>query len=77
MYHGIVLLSIYSLGLGIPFFLSALAMHQFIVMFQRFKKYIRLFEICTGIFLVFVGVLIYFNWLSRISGVFTSLFGSN
>lgn len=75
VYHGIVLLLVYSLGLGIPFFLSSLAMHQFIVAFQRFKKYIRVFEICTGVFLVFVGVLIYFNWLSRLSGVFLSLFG--
>src|SRR5512133_899981 len=75
VYHGIVLLLIYSLGLGIPFFLSSLAMHQFIVVFQRFKKYIRLFEICTGVFLVFVGIMIYFNWLSRFGGVVTSLFG--
>jgi cytochrome c-type biogenesis protein len=75
VYQGILLLLIYSLGLGIPFFLSALAMHQFIVAFQRFKKYIRLFEICTGVFLVLIGVTIYFNWLSRLSGVFTTLFG--
>lgn len=75
VYHGIVLLLIYSLGLGIPFFLSSLAMHQFIVVFQRFKKYIRMFEICTGVFLVFVGVMIYFNWMSRFGGIFTSLFG--
>jgi cytochrome c-type biogenesis protein len=75
VYHGIVLLLIYSLGLGIPFFLSSLAMHQFLVVFQRFKKYIRLFEICTGVFLVLVGVMIYFNWLSRLSGVITSLLG--
>jgi cytochrome c-type biogenesis protein len=75
VYHGIILLLIYSLGLGIPFFLSSLAMHQFIVAFQRFKKYIRLFEICTGVFLVLVGIMIYFNWLSRLSGIFTSLFG--
>ena len=75
VYHGILLLLLYSLGLGIPFFLSSLAMHQFIVAFQRFKKYIRLFEICTGVFLVLVGIMIYFNWLSRLSGVFTTLFG--
>jgi cytochrome c-type biogenesis protein len=77
VYHGIVLLLVYSLGLGIPFFLSSLAMHQFIVAFQRFKKFIRLFEICTGLFLMLVGVIIYFNWLSRLSGVFTSLLGGS
>lgn len=75
VYHGILLLLIYSLGLGIPFFLSSLAMHQFIVVFQRFKKYIRVFEICTGVFLMLVGVMIYFNWLSRLSGIFTALLG--
>ncbi|MBK5274259.1 MAG: sulfite exporter TauE/SafE family protein [Desulfuromonadales bacterium] len=73
--HGIILLLIYSLGLGIPFFLSSLAMHQFIVTFQRFKKYIRLFEICTGVFLVIIGVTIYFNWLSRFSALVSDLFG--
>ena len=75
VYHGINLLLIYSLGLGIPFFLSSLAMHQFIVMFQRFKKYIRLFEICTGLFLILVGVMIYFNWMTRLANLFTALVG--
>ncbi|MDO9068168.1 MAG: cytochrome c biogenesis CcdA family protein [Deltaproteobacteria bacterium] len=75
VYHGIVLLLFYSLGLGVPFFISALAMHQFIVAFNRFKKYIRLFEIITGIFLVLIGVLIYSNWLSRVSGYAGSLIG--
>lgn len=75
VYQGILLLLLYSLGLGIPFFLSSLAMHQFIVVFQRFKKYIRMFEILTGIILMVVGMTIYFNWLSRLSGTLSSLFG--
>lgn len=75
VYHGIVLLLVYSLGLGIPFFLASLAMHQFVVAFQRFKKYIRLFEICTGLFLILIGVTIYFNWLSRIGVFLSPLFG--
>jgi cytochrome c-type biogenesis protein len=66
--QGIMLLLLYSLGLGVPFFLSALAMHQFMVAFNRFKKYIRLCEIITGIFLMVIGILIYSNWLSRLSG---------
>jgi cytochrome c-type biogenesis protein len=68
---------VYSLGLGIPFFISSLAMHQFIVAFQRFKKYIRLFEVCTGVFLILIGVTIYFNWLSRFSTVMSTLFGGS
>ena len=71
IYQGIMLLLIYSLGLGVPFFLSALAMHRFLVVFNRFKKYIIVFEIITGILLIIVGVLIYTNWLSRLSGYVT------
>jgi cytochrome c-type biogenesis protein len=72
--QGIILLLLYSLGLGIPFFLSALAMHKFMSVFNRFKKFIRVFEICTGLFLVLVGILIYTNGLSRLSGYASMLF---
>jgi len=72
--QGIVLLLLYSIGLGIPFLLSSLALHRFIVFFNRFKKHIRLFEIVTGLFLIVVGVLIYTNWLSVLSGYANTLF---
>src|SRR6185369_9961947 len=68
IYQGILLLLLYSLGLGVPFFLSALAMHRFLIVFNRFKKHIRVFEIITGVFLMVIGVLIYSNLLSRLSG---------
>jgi cytochrome c-type biogenesis protein len=71
VYQGIFLLFVYSLGLGVPFFLSALAMHRFLAVFNRFKKYIHAFEIITGIFLMVIGVLIYTNWLTRLSGYVT------
>jgi cytochrome c-type biogenesis protein len=74
VYQGIMLLLLYSLGLGVPFLFSALAMHQFMLAFNRFKKYIRLFEIITGIFLAVIGVLIYSNWLPRLSGYAGTLF---
>ncbi|QOX79311.1 cytochrome c biogenesis protein CcdA [Trichlorobacter lovleyi] len=75
--HGIVLLLLYSIGLGIPFLLSSLALHRFITVFNRFKKHIRLFEIITGFFLVIVGVLIFTNWLSVLSGYVNLLFMKN
>lgn len=75
VYQGIMLLLVYSLGLGIPFFLSSLAMHQFLVMFQRLKRYIRALEISTGVFLIITGTVIYFNLLSRLSILFSSLAG--
>jgi cytochrome c-type biogenesis protein len=74
VYQGILLLLVYSLGLGLPFFISALAMHRFLAVFNRFRKYIRVFEVFTGILLVVVGVLIYSNWLSRLSGYMTLIY---
>lgn len=71
VYQGVLLLLLYSLGLGVPFFLSALAMNRFLGLFNRFKKYIHFFEIITGLFLIVIGVLIYTNWLSRLSGYVT------
>lgn len=73
--QGIVLLLLYSLGLGIPFLLSALAMHRFLAVFNRFKKSIRMFEIITGIFLVVVGILIFTNGLSRIGALVSKMTG--
>jgi len=66
VYRGIILLLVYSLGLGIPFFLCSLAIHRFLTLFNRFKKYIRIFEIITGLFLFIVGILIFFDRLTMI-----------
>jgi cytochrome c-type biogenesis protein len=71
VYQGILLLLLYSMGLGVPFFLSALAVNRFLAVFNRFKKHIHTFEIITGLLLVVIGVLIYTNWLSRLSGYLT------
>lgn len=73
--YGIILLLAYSLGLALPFMLSSLALHHFLIFFNRFKRFIRIFEIITGVFLMLVGVLLFSNWLSRLSGYATSLFG--
>ena len=76
IYHGIALLLIYSMGLGLPFFLASLAMHQFLVFFNRFKKYIRIFELVTGIFLIIVGLLLFTNYLTVLSRYTNMLFGT-
>jgi cytochrome c-type biogenesis protein len=73
--QGIILLLLYSMGLGIPFMLSSLAMHQFLVIFNRYKRFIRIFEIVTGLFLMLVGILIFSNWLSKLSAIASKLFG--
>ncbi len=71
VYRGILLLLVYSLGLAIPFFLSSLALHRFLVFFNRFKRHIRLLEIITGLFLVIAGLLIFFDRLGSLQRYFS------
>ena len=67
---GVGLLAVYSLGLGVPFLLSGLLFHQFLTAFKRFRKYIRLIEIGTGIMLMAVGIMLMFNLLAQLTMFF-------
>lgn len=65
--EGIGLLSVYSLGLGVPFLLSGLLFHQFLIAFNRFRKYIRLVEIFTGVMLMAVGIMLMFSLMGKLT----------
>jgi len=65
--QGVLLLSVYSLGLGVPFLISGMLFHQFLVAFNRFRKHIRLVEIMTGILLMAVGIMLMFNLMGRLT----------
>ncbi len=58
VWHGIFLLSLYSLGLGVPFFLMALSLDRFYQIFERVKRHFRAIEIGSGVLLVGVGLLV-------------------
>ncbi|PLX91245.1 MAG: cytochrome C biogenesis protein [Desulfuromonas sp.] len=65
--RGVVLLSVYSAGLGVPFLLSGVLFHSFLAFFNRFKKHIRLVEIFTGVLLMVAGLLLFFDKLAVIT----------
>ena len=65
--EGVGLLSVYSLGLGVPFLISGLLFHQFLVAFNKFRKYIRLVEIGTGVMLMAVGIMLMFNLMGHLT----------
>jgi cytochrome c-type biogenesis protein len=54
---GVLLLTAYSMGLGVPFFLSSLAFNSFLSAFERIKRYMRVITIVSGLFLIGIGVL--------------------
>jgi cytochrome c-type biogenesis protein len=71
--QGIVLLTAYSLGLGVPFLATGLAIHRFLAVFGRIKKHMKLVEITAGALLVVVGVLVATDSLQALSRYFTFL----
>lgn len=75
VYKGIGLLFTYSMGLAIPFFLSAIALHQFLVFFNRYKRHIRIFEVITGFFLIIIGILIFSDYFTVLTRYANSWFG--
>jgi cytochrome c-type biogenesis protein len=74
MIHGMTLLSAYSVGLGIPFFLSSLAINSFLSASKKFAPYMRAVTLMSGLFLIAMGLLIFTNNLSMLSQYVTDWF---
>ncbi len=58
MGRGMALLTFYSLGLGIPFIVSAIAISAFLSSFNRLKKHFKIIKIVSGAVLIVMGVLL-------------------
>ena len=56
--NGTLLLTIYSIGLGIPFLVVGLMMGKLIILSKNLAKFSRQFQILTGIILLITGILI-------------------
>jgi cytochrome c-type biogenesis protein len=61
------LLAAYSLGLGIPFLLTALALDQAQGVLRRLQKNMRTIEAVSGTLLILIGVLVFSGQLQRLS----------
>lgn len=66
------MLTAYSLGLGIPFLATALAFNQSTKVMNKFKRNMGLVERFSGVFLIFIGVLILTGLLAQFSATFSS-----
>jgi cytochrome c-type biogenesis protein len=69
---GILLLGFYSLGLGIPFLISAIAVQSFFDYFKKIRAYIPAITKGSGIFLVLVGALIFSGYFVKLAALFQS-----
>jgi len=66
--EGIFLLVCYSAGLAIPFLLTALAVGGFMRFYQKFRRYMHAVEVFSGVLLLAIGGLVFFNRLTWLSG---------
>jgi len=66
VWAGVRLLSVYSLGLAIPFLISALALDLFLSAFSRFRRFLPAVEKGAGVMLIILGLLL-------VTGTFTLL----
>jgi cytochrome c-type biogenesis protein len=66
--NGVTLLTSYSLGLGLPLFATALGVDRFLDYFKQVRQYLWGVSAVSGALLVVVGVLIYVNSLTLLSG---------
>jgi cytochrome c-type biogenesis protein len=64
----VILLSIYSAGLAIPFLLTAVAINRFLRFYKRFRRHLHAVDVGSGVLLLLVGSLIFMNRLTWLSG---------
>lgn len=64
---GVVLLTFYSLGLGLPLFLTALGVDRFLAYFKEVRVYLWGVSTVSGVLLILVGVMIYANSLTMVT----------
>jgi cytochrome c-type biogenesis protein len=67
--RGMLLLAVYSLGLGVPFLLTSLAVNQFFSAFAKIRRYYHAIEVTAGLLMIVIGGLIFTNRFTLITRI--------
>jgi cytochrome c-type biogenesis protein len=73
VYKGIALLAVYSLGLAVPFLLTALGIERFLSFYSRFRAHMHAIEVASGALLIALGVLLVLGRFTLISNYLSFL----
>lgn len=68
--RGIILLISYSLGLGIPFILSAILVNTYSIYFKKLSKFFPILSVVSGLLMIAMGIIIYLNKVNILSKYF-------
>ena len=71
--QGLLLLGAYSLGLAVPFLISALAVERFLSTFRRIRPHMAVVTRASGALLIGVGVLMMTSYFTRLAGYLQAL----
>ncbi|BDU50270.1 cytochrome c biogenesis CcdA family protein [Haliovirga abyssi] len=69
MSTGVFYLIIYSLGMGIPFLIFGFLLEYFMKFVDKINKYGKVVEIVSGLILILMGLVLFFNKLGAISSL--------
>ncbi|GAB6098457.1 cytochrome c biogenesis protein CcdA [Halanaerocella petrolearia] len=67
---GVILLVVYSLGLGLPFILTAIFINQFTNVSNKINKYLPIISKVSGVIMILFGILLYLNKMQQLSQYF-------
>ena len=70
---GILLLAIYSMGLAVPFLLTAILLERFLKFYSRFRAHMHAIEVASGALLIALGVLLVIGRFTIISNYLSFL----
>ena len=70
---GIGLLTIYSLGLAVPFLLTAFGIERFMKFYGGFRRYMHAVEVASGALLIALGILLVLGRFTLLSHYFSFL----
>jgi len=70
---GIMLLALYSMGLAVPFLLTALGVERFLKFYARFRTHMHAIEVASGALLVVLGTLLVLGRFTIISNYLSFL----
>lgn len=65
--QGVLLLLAYSLGMGVPFLLLGLGLNTVSRILKWLKPHLGTIEVGTGVVMILMGILIYFNMLADLN----------
>lgn len=68
--HGVGLLSVYSLGLALPFIILSFFINYMLTFIKRATKAIRYVTVISGVLLIGIGLVLLFDKMTFLSGLF-------